>query len=160
MEHKLPIIRENVCFLGRGGMLVLGPAYSREVVCSTVCALRFEYLYAYAMHIHTLSKCFLHNNCFQIFHVIHMVKVSRSCDFYKMSLHFSFIANGKCVFWLLCLAGMFLKGILYRCNSLFLFSENNEKKGKIIGFLLRKKGKFWKPWPKTKQNKTIYPDLN
>lgn len=73
MKHKLPTIKENVCFLGRGGMLALGPAYSRQVACSIARTFRFEDLYAYAMHIHMFIKYFLHNNCLQAFHVIHIV---------------------------------------------------------------------------------------
>lgn len=73
MEHKLPTIKENVCFLGRVGMSALGPAYSRQVACSIAHTLRFEGLYAYAMHIHTSSKYSLRNNCLQAFHVIHIV---------------------------------------------------------------------------------------
>lgn len=73
MEHKLPNIKGNVCFLGRGGMFALGPAYSRQVACSIAHTLRFEDLYAYAMHIHTSSKYFPRNNCLQAFHVIYTV---------------------------------------------------------------------------------------
>lgn len=73
MEHKLPTIKKNVCFVGRGGMSALGPAYSRQVACSTAHTLRFEDLYAYAMHIHMSSKYFLCNNFLQVSHVIHIV---------------------------------------------------------------------------------------